>query len=171
MKNIRSAWCVTLLLVLLLAGCGGSGGGTAGPSQPTKAVLTLTTEGTLPATTQIYGIDATIDLPSGVTVRATTSALNASIKVLDADVAGTTGSASGAEIFQATIPASSPSPISVIIGKSGGFSLGDFAVVNCDIVTGTTLTAGSFTLSQFKAVDNNGATLGSVTAVLNVVLQ
>jgi hypothetical protein len=64
-KLVIIAFCLSLI-----AACGGGGGGVS-VSQPSTAVLTLSTAvtGTIPAGTTINSYLATITLPAGVTVK------------------------------------------------------------------------------------------------------
>jgi len=68
MKDLIAA--MLLVTMTTLAGCGGGGGGAAAapppPAGPTKAVLTLSVAGTLPADTKIGLVGAIIELPAGV---------------------------------------------------------------------------------------------------------
>jgi hypothetical protein len=180
-KILVSALPLLLLTLFMLNGCAaksdngtvaanGNNGGT-GAVQPTKAVLTLSTHGTVPPTTQIGGIQLTVTLPAGVSIKASPSASNAQVMMANADVVKTTGVAMGAEVVQATFSATAMSTLSVMIGKSGGFAAGDFAVLNCDIAAGSNPAAGDFSLSNFQAVDLNGAPLSGLTVGFTAAIQ
>ena len=72
MKRIMTTGLLMALFgIISLSGCGSGGGD--GVTQPMTAVLKISTQGTLPSGTQIGGIDVTIALPTGVTVKSVTS--------------------------------------------------------------------------------------------------
>lgn len=175
MKKTLLSGLIVFLVSLSLAGCGGGGdsSGAAATVQATKAMLTLSTQGTVPPSTQIGGIEVTVNLPAGVTVKASPSPSNAAILVTDANVVTAVGSAAGAEVVQATAAANTPSAVTIMIAKSGGFPAGDFAFVSCDIASGVTTTpaAADFSLTNFKAVDLNGQPLTGLTPGFTAAIQ
>jgi hypothetical protein len=64
-----------LVATFAFISCGGGGGGTTPTptTQPTSAVVKLSTQGTLTVGTLIGGIDIKVDFPSGVTAQSTTN--------------------------------------------------------------------------------------------------
>ena len=82
-----SGLLITFFILASLVACGGSSSSSA-PVQPTKAVITLfsTATGALPAGTLIYTTQATINLPAGVTVKASPSSANPQVMVVNTPV-------------------------------------------------------------------------------------
>jgi len=169
-----SGLLITCFILVSLVACGGGGGGSA-PVQPTKAVITLSMTGTLPAGTLIYGVQATVNLPAGVTAKASPSSSNPQAMVTDAGVASASGQAAGAETVLASYLTSSTTPtthkVALYMAKSGGFSVGEFGVVNCDITAGYFPTAADFTVTDLMTFDSNGLTIPGLSVGLTTTVQ
>jgi hypothetical protein len=165
---------ITLFILVSLAACGG-GGGNNGPVPPTKAVIKLSMTGTLPAGTLIYGAQATVNLPAGVTAKASPSSANPQVMVADNGVVSASGQASGAETYLATYLSSSPTAstykVELSVAKSSGFLVGEFATVNCDITAGYSPAATDFTVTDFKAVDQSGVEISHMAVGLTAAIQ
>ena len=170
-KFTLSGFLILLFVLSALTACHGS----KGNDQTTKAVITLSTSGTLPAGTLIYGAQATIHLPAGVTAKASPSSADPSKMVTDNGVVVATGTSVGAEIVLATYLTSTSTPttyaVESYIAKSSGFSTGDYMTVNCDIAAGSNPAATDFSVSDFKAVDVNGATITGLTVGWTAAIQ
>lgn len=138
----------------------------------TRAVITLATSAT-GSTPLIYGVQATVNLPAGVTVKASSSSGTA--MDTDTGVVVASGQAAGAELVHASYVASSATltmgKVEVFVAKSSGFSSGEFALVTCDIAAGSSPGATDFTVTDFKAVDQNGATIAGLTAGFTASMQ
>ncbi len=145
----KCIYLALLLTVTLLSGCGGGGGGGNG-SHPTQAVVKLSTSGT----GTIGIVQVRLTLPAGVTVKATN-------RVTDTGVVTASGNAGGAEIVYGIY--SSPT-MTVVIGKTSGFSPGEFATVNCDIASGSTPSESDFSVSNLDAWDVDGKSMAGLTA-------
>jgi hypothetical protein len=173
-RSTISSVLILLFILVSLAACS-SGGGSTNPPPPTKAVITLSMTGTLPAGMLIYGTQATVNLPPGVTAKASPSSANPQALVTDLGVVSASGQAAGAEIASGAYLASSTTPttykVDLSVSKSSGFSAGEFAVVNCDIAAGYFPAVTAFTVTDFKAVDQNGATLTGLTVGHTVAIQ
>jgi hypothetical protein len=171
----RSGLLITCFILGSLVACGGGGGGGSAPAQPTKAVIALSMVGSLPAGALVYGTQATLNLPTGVTVKASPSSANPQAMVTDTGVVTASGQAAGAETVIATYLApsttASTSKVGLYMAKSGGFSAGEFAVVNCDIAAGHFPAATDFTVTDFKTFDSNGLTISGLTAGLTATIQ
>jgi len=164
MKKISlSSVLIFALTLTVLSACGGGGGGGGGAAaQPTTAVLKLISSGT---GTTMSGLDVTVVLPTGVTVRSISTPTTPWIT--DTGVVTATGAASGADLaLGAYTPVSGPVPgkIKIDIVKLIGFTTGEFSTVTCDIAPGTMPTAGNFSLTLFNPVDMHGATIPGLTA-------
>jgi hypothetical protein len=146
-----------LLLVGFLYGCGGNNEKPAA-YLPTKATLTLFSSGT---NTTIHGIDATITLPAGVTVKSTLNPPET-----DAGVVSPSGSAIGSLTTGVYTAATGtyPGSVRVLIANGSGFSTGEFAKVACTIALGSWPDAGDFSISGFAVSDGEGNPLSDFSA-------
>jgi hypothetical protein len=155
---------VMLIMLVSLAACSGS---SESPTQYTRAVVTISQTSSLSSGIQIYGARATVNLPQGVTVKASPSSANPAVMVTDTGVVSPSGQAAGAETVLATyVPASSTSTtnkVELYIAKSSGFPQGEFVTVNCDITEGSFPEATDFTVTDFEAFDQNGASITGLT--------
>jgi hypothetical protein len=170
-----SGLIITCFILVSLVACGG--GGSSAPVPPTQAVIKLfsVTTGSLPAGTLIYGTEATVNLPAGVTVKASPSSANPQAMVTNVGVVSASGQAAGAETVIATYLASSTTPstykVELKMAKSGGFSVGEFAVLNCDITPGYLPAVADFTVTDFKTFDSNGLTIPGFTVGFTAAIQ
>jgi hypothetical protein len=149
-------------LLLITACSGGGGGGGNGSAVPTKATLKLATFGT---GTTIYGIDVTVDLAEGVTVKSSAPPL------IDPGVVTPSGGAQNFTIATAVYTAASgtvPAKVRILVANTTGFTTGEFCTVNADIAAGHSPKAGDFSLESFSTSDANGNVInglsGGVTA-------
>lgn len=148
--------------MLAIFGCGGGGGGDGTtPAGPT-AVLTLA----LPTGTVIGGVDVTVNLPAGVTVKANSSGVPDTGIVVVSGAA--TGGFVGAKYTAAT--GSAPGQIKIAVIKADGFNGGEFVTVNCDF-SGDPPAAGGFTVAALSVVDLNGVTISGLTATPAVQIR
>jgi hypothetical protein len=168
---IRMALLVMLSMVWS-AGCGG--GVTTTPSAPgggppagQKAVIALSTSGSLSSGTTIGGLGITLNLPDSVTV---TTDANGNV---DSSVVAASGVAAG----QATVITLYAGPSGTVGAKlhivlasgSAGMQVGEFAKITCTVGTDGIPTASDFSLSEFSPVDTNGAVIPTLTAGLSAV--
>lgn len=134
--------------LLVFTGCGGGGGdggGGGAAQQPTTIAVALTTTGTLPSGNLIRGIDVTLNLPAGVTVNASPSAVNPSVLVPDSNVVVLQGGAVGADKSGITY---SSGKVNLILIIPSGISTGsNFAVVNCIVPAGISVSSSNFTIT------------------------
>lgn len=164
--NLRTLLRSALVSITVLAffGCGGGGDGGGGtPSTGTQAVVTLSTQGTLPPGTNIGGIDCTVQLPSGVTCKSDATGLT------DATAAVASGAAEGGTLVGNFTAATGKVRIAVI--KTSGFGPGEFATLNLDL-SGAAPSASDFSVSGLSVVDfNNGAIISGLTATAAVQIK
>jgi hypothetical protein len=153
----------------LLPACGGGGGGT--DQQPTKAVVKILTSGTLPSGTHIGGIDATLNLPAGVSVKAVPDTLNPNVLQTDSGVIAVSGVASGSNAAVIGTYTATQNAVSIHVVNAVGFGTGEFVTVTCNLASGATVTAGSITAPALSAVDLNGAPITGLTAGVSVELR
>ena len=159
---------VTLGLAVLPACGGGSSSSTPPPpNQPTTAVLTLLTSG---LSTTIYGIEVTVVLPAGVTAKSTTTPPQT-----DTGVVTATGKSVGLDTIITGNYTAAASPVKgtvlINIAKTSGFGIGEYSTVNLNIVSGNTPTAGGFSLTNFKPVDDNGGDIFGITPGFTASIQ
>ncbi len=148
--NVFVKLLICTAAILSFAGCGG--GDDPAPA-PTAAVVTLSTTGTLATGSLIGGVDVTVTLPPGVSVK---SQLSTNGKfVTDAGVVTKTGVAVNAQFLVANhIPGTggSPDKVSIQVAAGDGFATGDIIVLNCVL-------NGSVPLpTDFILIPNTGAT-------------
>jgi hypothetical protein len=165
-----------LLTTTILCACGGGGGGstTAAPAQPTTATIKISTQGTYPSGALIGGINVTLALPAGVTVKATPDTINPSILVTNSGVVAASGVAVSNSTILATYSAATSSvagTVHIQIANPTGFVIGEFVTVKADIAAGSNPTAAGFSLPSFAAVDLNGTALGALTAASAATIQ
>jgi hypothetical protein len=115
----------------------------------------------------IYGVNVTLDLPSGVTVLADANG-SVSASVL---LAG--GAAAGNSLTSAMYTAASgttPGKVHLALISTTGFSAGHFLAVTCIVAPGVTPTFGSSLLEPGAHVVNaNGTDISGATVTLNAV--
>jgi hypothetical protein len=170
-ETIQSGLLITLFILISLTACGGGGGDAAPPS--TKAIVTLSTSGTLPAGTKIGGIQVTVNLPAGVTAKASLYSAGSSTMVTDTGVITASGTAAGSYTSGAYLAGAAASTYKISMGvvNANGFSAGEFAQVSCDIAAGSSPTAADFSLSNPTVVDLNGVTLTGINLGFTVAFQ
>jgi hypothetical protein len=161
-----------MLLVLLVTaafGCGGGGGGGGGgvggggttpPANPTKATLTLSMP-SLPAGTLVGAVQFTITLPQGVSP-AVFSGNDASGSIT------LIGGGINLQGFSETNYNSTNNTITFAGATTTSFGTGNFAIVNCVIASGTTVTASNFSISNQLVIDSSGNT---ISTTINIAVQ
>lgn len=167
-RRILSKLAIVSFTLLTIFGCGGGGGGGGGAPSPgdgttptgPQAVVTLSTQGTLPAGTTIGGVDCTVQLPALVTCKSDATGLT------DPSATVASGQAQGGTLVGNFTAASGKVRIAVI--KTSGFGIGEFATLNLDI-TGSTPNASDFSVSGLSVVDfNSGQIINGLTATTTV---
>lgn len=154
------------MLFLLLPDAGSGGGGTAAPS---KAVVTLSAQGTVSTPNFIHGIELYLVLPVGVTVKTDTTG-----KPTDGIVVATGGAAGANTTVLAKYPVTEPvegnaNAIFILLTDTAGFDPGNFVTVTCDITSGSSPKQADFKVTGFKPVDSlSGAVINDLIAVSTV---
>jgi len=156
MKRILLFILIIPLLIMTACG-GGGGGGDNGPHAATQAIVKLSTAGT----GTIGIVQMRLTLPTGVTVRATSS-------VTDSGVVTPSGNATDAELVYGIYSAPA---VTVVVGKAVGFNSGEFAIVNCDIASGSTPVESDFSVSDLDARDADGKSITGLTPNRSVTFQ
>ncbi len=135
-----------------------------------QAIVKIMTSGNTQGA-QIGGIDVTLDLPPGVSVKATPDAQNPNVLVTDSGVVVASGAAAGPNTLVTGTYTASPNRVYVHVANAG-FGTGEFATVTCDLATGATVTAGDFNTESLYVVDNQNATeITGLTAGLTVEIR
>jgi hypothetical protein len=161
MRNSLLIVALIFAPMFLISGCGG---GSAPAPAATRAVLKLSTQGSLPTGTLIGTIEnITITLPAGVTVPT-----DATGKVLTVSASGQTASSLTTPLIESVYtPATVGSRATLLIRMvvANGFNVGEFATVTCDI-GGNVPTAADFSIDQatFLAKDLNAVNITGLSA-------
>ena len=156
-RTVITKLMILLSAVLVISSCGGGGGGGnkgGNIAQPTAAVLKIATQGALANGTLINGIEVTVVLPAGVTVKSTTNPPET-----DSGVVVSSGAGANSEV-KTNYGAGT---VGIFLANATAFGAGEFVTVNCDIATGSHPAAADFTVSNFKAKDLNGAAISGLT--------
>ena len=172
--RLLSGLTILSVIVVALSGCAGTGKGAPAqlstPGESTElakpgastAVVTLGTNGTLPVGKSIGGIDVTLNLPPGVTVKAdkTTETLPG--------VVVSSGAAQGAPSVAKFTPAAgnAPAQVRLVLLKLSGFSTGEFATLNLDI-DGPVPTIADFSTTKVTITDINGTSMNGLTTTVS----
>lgn len=106
-------------------------------------VKKLRTTGTLPADRTIRGIGATINLPSGVSVKSDNNGLLAGYLQ-------TSGSATASSIISGNL---NGSDLKIIFADIDGIAVGEFAMLYCDVASTAPVPLGIFTIPSVKITD------------------
>jgi hypothetical protein len=168
--NTLKTTCLLLVVHLMfsLAGCGGGGGGN-GNAAPTKAVVKMSTQGTVPMSSTIGGVQLTLVLPAGVTVNA-----DSTTGKTDSGVVVASGVATGADVYWGTYTpatASADGTLEIKIANSQtGFDTGEFVTVTCDLAAGVVPKATEFAVkSDYKVFNLTDSSLISGIAIADPV--
>ena len=158
MKKILR-FILMLAAVTTLAACGGGGGGGAflpAAHQPT-AVVALSTAGT----GTIYGIDVTVNLPAGVTLRTVPGSQETAGGVVAASGVALSGTMTSALYTGAT--GTWPGRVRIMAVNANGFTTGQYCTMNGTIAPGSVVTALGFSFADFSASDQNGNVISGLT--------
>jgi hypothetical protein len=166
MNKLRLA--TAALFIITLTGCGGGGGSTvAPPVQPSAstsvasdiASYTLSLQGNIPAG-PASGIQFDLALPAGATLNID----NSDSSVLASSLAMSASAPSGVMLASKY----SSGTVTVGIITTQGIGSGGFAILTCNVPSGTTAPdASAFAVNNLKVVDNIGNTLAGVTVTVD----
>lgn len=106
-------------------------------------VKRLNTAGVLPSGSTIRGIEVTINLPSGVSVKSDNNGLLASYLQ-------TSGSATASSIISGNL---NGSDLKIIFADIAGIAVGEFATLYCDVASTAPASLGTFTITGVKISD------------------
>jgi hypothetical protein len=159
-----SVLCLSVMAVLTLSGCGGGDGDTAPvtPPVPTAGLLKMSSTGSSLA---IGGIDMTISMPAGVTVKADPNTGEASSGVITISGVATAGSSKLATAKFTPAAGGSPAQLHIVMINTTGFGDGEFVSINFDLVGGIDLpSVTAFSVIGISANALDGTPLGGITA-------
>jgi hypothetical protein len=174
-KNLMHMLIAGIALIMVGA-CGGHGGSDTAATQPTTAVVKLSTSGTLATGVQLGAIDITAVLPEGVTLKAVPDTINADMLLTDDGVVTATGAAgAGTTALSGVYTAATsttPGAVRLVLVNVPGFGIGEFCTVTADIAAGVAVTAADVvSLATFTARDESGNLITGLTATFTAVLQ
>ncbi|MCM0080734.1 hypothetical protein L4X63_03930 [Geomonas sp. Red32] len=133
--------------------------------------VTISTTGTLPAGSLIGGIQLTLALPAGVTVKADPSNGALLSGVLTPSGVLSSSSPLGFARYVAA-QGSAPATVTLDFAQQNGFAAGQFATLICDYPAGTTPPAANqFAIQTYKVVDTTTADLNKNQNVIGISLQ
>jgi len=148
------------MAIAILAGCGG-GAGVSQPAgaitQPTKAIVKVRTNGTLPSGTTIGGIDAFVTYPTTKGLSVTESSVVAS------------GVASGS-MFAANV-ITTPGQVHLIFITTNGIQAGEFATLTFSIAAGNSPIAGDFAIASGASVVDTNPIPGMTVEIQGITFQ
>lgn len=160
-----SVYAFLIAGVLFLPTCKGS----SSETQPTSAVVKLSTSGTLPAGKKIGAIDVTLTLAPGVTLKSTANPPRP-----DDGVVTASGVAANNSFVEAnyTAPTSTlPGKVQVGLINVSGFDTGEFVTVTGDIAAGNNPRAADFSATITTIADTDTNPLTGLTAGLAVDIR
>jgi hypothetical protein len=157
---------LAVLSAMALTICGCTGVGKGVQAQPTTAVLTLSTQGSLPSGSAIGGINVTVTLPPGVTAKA--DKMGATLENVVIASGGAHGALSAAKFTPAE--GAVPGRLGLALVKTEGFGTGEFATLNLDI-TGAPPRLADFSTAAMSVSDVNGAAITGLIAALSLQLK
>jgi hypothetical protein len=168
MTKINLIFIISSILAFTsIIGCGGSGGndnGGNGTTPSTKAVVKISTLGS-PSATPLIGAQATVHMPSGVSVKTFLNSTQTGTNVVIA-----TGNAVSADLVLGVYSSASGS-VNIYVTKASGFASGEFATVNCDIASSASPNAAGFSVTDLIVSDADGNLITGLTPSIAVTFQ
>jgi hypothetical protein len=134
----------------------------------TMAILKLSTKGTI-AAGSIFGMQFTVALPAGVTIKA-----DASGKPDTGVVSFSGGVASGASALATkytSAAGSTPGNVTIAIISNTGFGTGEIVTIICEVVSGTVPVSSQFALSGVTVFDATSSEISGVSFTTGLTLQ
>ena len=153
-------------MLIVLSNCGGGGSGSnPPPAQPTTALVKVSLQGTLASGTTIGGVDMSMTLPAGVSVKTQLNSTETASSVVTASGVAATNS----QVISTYT--STTGVVRILLANAEGFGVGEVALVNCDISAGYSPATSDFTQSALSATDLNGNIITGLTGSLAVELH
>lgn len=165
MKMLRF-FTLIFLLIVLVTGCGSGSNSTQ-----TRAILTISTSGSIPSGQSLAGIGMTIALPPGVAPALDTSGqVDTERLVTHSGVTAASGLVATALYLEAT--AVQPARISIVVASKAkaGFGVGECMVLTLKRSAGATPGANEFGIAEFSAANLDGAAVTGLQAAITEVM-
>ena len=149
---------LVMAILPMIAGCGGGGGGDNAAPLPTAATLKLSSQGTMPVGKAVSGIDVTIELPAGATVKTTSGVVDATVVVASGLLTTATSSMSPITYTPAAGATKAKLDFTIASTALAGVQVGEYATITL-ILSGVNPAVTDFNATLFKAyaVDGSGA--------------
>lgn len=164
-RIVRAA--MAMLTIVGVAGCGGGGGGDDdGNVSAVKA--SLGTAGLLEGGQQIGGVQMTLHIPLGVTVKTDPQTGEVSNEVVRLIGAATSGTSVGAVYVAPSETAQGE--LQFLVVNAYGFAPGEIIEIQLDITAGYFPVASDFSLSEFTASDLDGNLLTDLVATMTATI-
>ena len=164
MKRIPTL--VTLLILALFTGCGGGSDPGGAGTLPTTAVLTFSSQETLPVGMAVSGFSATLELPAGVTVQTGAGGATATKVVVSSGQMGGAAGMVGPVIYTpATSSTKAKLDFTIVSMTAAGVGVGEYAKTSLDLA-GVTPSAGDFTVTSFIPGDMTLTPVTGLTATV-----
>jgi hypothetical protein len=154
-KKALAILLISFLAIALTIGCGGGGD----LWSPSKAVLKIRTVG-VASTLPLGGAQVTLQMPAGVSVQTMPNSTQTGTNVIVAS-----GTATPADLVFGVYSAGT---VSFAIIKVAGFSVGEFATVNCDLAGDVVPSVSSFSVLYQAVSDSAGNLITGLTTSIDV---
>lgn len=119
---------------------------------PTTAILKLSSQGVLSVGKAVSGFGATLELPSGVTVKNTGGVVDASVVAGSGLLEGSAGTLGPVNYTPATSITKAKLDFTIASTAPAGVGVGEYATINF-ILNGVSPTAADFSITSFKPID------------------
>ena len=161
-NKILSFFALSAMLIIFTS-CGPNKKQT--PVQPTTALVKVSLLGTVASGTTIGGVDLSMTLPAGVSVKTQENSVETSAGVV---------TASGVAVSNSqTISTynSSTGILRIVLVNASGFGVGEVALVNCEIAAGHQPVSADFSQGDLTVADLNGNPITDLAAGLAVEIK
>lgn len=162
-----------MTIMPMIAGCGGGGSTSGAPSSsPTTAVLTFSSQGTLPAGKSVSGFGAIIELPAGVSVKTDAGGVVDATVVVPSGLLGGAGNAGMGPVTYTAATATAKAKLNFTIASTAplGVGAGEYATLNLNL-SGVTPAVTDFNVTLFKPIDMSFADRPELSSNISLVLH
>lgn len=149
-----------MMILSMISGCGGGGSS----AKPTGATLKLSSLGTLPAGKAVSGIVATVELPTGVTVKTNQDGTaDATVVVGSGLLNGAAGTMGPVIYTNATATAKAKLDFTIASTAVNGVGVGEYATITV-ILNDVNPLVADYKITAFKAYDMSFVEITALTA-------